>query len=402
MAGKIGKLSLGLIIILGVIWVAIGPDWRAFVANPPLNKDVLFWTEKQRDIGFRMIDRIDFIVKSRVIKAGTKTMALNAGKPLPSGLDVEAYMKANSVSGLVVLQDGQLRLEKYGLDFSSDGRWTSFSVAKSLTSTLVGAAIKDGYIKSLDANVADYIEGLKGSAYDGVTIEQLLTMSSGVAWNEDYSDPKSDVAQYGLHVPDDGFNPIVSYMRKLPRAHPAGDVWNYSSGETNMIGILVTEATGKILSDYASEKIWAVYGMEADATWLLDGEGEEISGCCIQASTRDFARLGQFIMDGAKVEGQSIVPEDWMSLATQRHFDLNGRSYGYGYQWWIYENGAFGARGIFGQSIYIDPKRNLVIATNSNWDDARGSSKGQNARRDAFHQSVVDLIDAESHKESSD
>lgn len=395
MRGKLEKGLVGLIIVLAVVWAAIGADWRRLILNPITNKDVLFWSDAQRDAAFRMMDRVGFITKARIIEKGDKVRTLPAGSPLPVGVDIDAYMTLNHVAGLVIVQNGKIRHEQYGLDFNAEGRWTSFSVAKSFTSTLVGAAIKDGYIDSLDANVADYIKGLKGSAYDGVTIEQLLTMSSGVAWNEDYSDPQSDVARFIETKSEDGLNPIVTYMRKLPRAHPPGTVWNYSTGETNMISLLVREATGKRLTDYIRDKIWQAYGMEANGSWLLDEDGEELGGCCIQATTRDFARMGQFMLDGAKVDGVSIVPDGWIEEATRAHFDLDKRGYGYGYQWWTYEDGTFGGRGIFGQSIFVDPKRQLVIATNSNWADAVGNKLGQNKRRDDFHRAIINLIDGE-------
>src|SRR5690606_29854148 len=156
-----------------------------------------------------------------------------------------------------------------------------FSVAKSVTSTLVGAAIQDGKIAGLGAPVTDYIPELKGSGYDGVTVRQLLMMSSGVKWNEDYSDPKSAVAQAGAPILEPGVNPIVSYMRKLPREHAPGTVFHYNTGETDLVGLLVSNAVGMSLSDYASEKIWKPYGMERDAIWVVDGAGRERGGCCI-------------------------------------------------------------------------------------------------------------------------
>ena len=214
------------------------------------------------------------------------------------GIDVDAYMKEQRTAGLVIIQDGKVRLEKYGLDFSGDGKWTSFSVAKSMTSTLVGAAIKDGYIKSIDDKVSAYIPDLKGSVYDDVSIAQLLTMTSGVKWNEDYGDPKSDVALFNKHKAEEGVDVTVSYMRKLPREAPAGTKWVYKTGETNLIGVLVSQATKKTLSQYLSEKVWAPFGMEQDASWLLGPTGHEISGCCIQASTRDYARFGLFMLGG--------------------------------------------------------------------------------------------------------
>lgn len=220
-------------------------------------------------------------------------------------------------------------------------------------------------------------------------------MSSGVAWNEDYEDPNSDVALFNTHEAEDRGSNLVSYMAGLDRAHPPGDVWNYSTGETNLIGILVREATGKRLTEYLSEKVWKPYGMQQDASWLLNTDGTEISGCCIQASTRDFARFGQFILEGAEVDGVSIVPDDWLDKATraQKRYGVEGE--GYGFQWWTYDTGSFAAQGIFGQSIFIDPARELVIASNSNWQSALGLRDGENPAREEFHRAVLDAIDAE-------
>ena len=293
-----------------------------------------------------------------------------------------------------------MRLEKYGLDFSAEGRWTSFSVAKSFTSTLVGAAIRDGHIKSIDDKVSDYIPDLKGSEYDNVSVEQLLTMTSGVQWNEDYEDKNSDVARFVSHEAEPGVDATVSYMRKLPREAPAGEKWVYKTGETNLIGVLVSSATGKKLSDYLSEKVWAPFGMEQDASWLTGSTGHEISGCCIQASTRDFARFGLFVMGGAIIDGKSIVPDGWFEKATR---DQVGSSdfKGYGYQWWTNADGTFAAQGIFGQGIFIDPKRNLVIASNSNWPKATDQDTVGQQRED-FYRSVQAAVDAEGKANEGD
>lgn len=388
--------GLGIIALIGALfWWFIGSDWRRLALSLPTNADVLFWTQGQRDAGFRMMDQVTILVKNRKIAATDTLRPLTNGPALDLGMDVDAYMTEQRHAGLVIVHNGAIRMEKYSLDFKDDGRWTSFSVAKSLTSTLVGIALQDGDIESLDDPVSKYISGLENSAYDDVTIEQLLTMSSGVAWNESYTDPNSDVALFNTHVAEDGGSNLVSYMSKLSRAHPAGEVWNYSTGETNLIGILVSEATGKTLAEYLSEKIWGPYGMEHDATWLLNEDGTEISGCCIQATTRDFARFGQFMLDGAQVNGRQIVPEGWIEAATQKRIDIGDPGHGYGFQWWTYDNGAYAADGIFGQGIFIDPQRNLVIATNSSWTTALGDVDREHANREAFYRTVVNAIDAE-------
>ena len=389
-------MGLGIVALIAALgWWFIGSDWRRLALNLPTDADVLFWTQGQRDAGFRMMDQVTVLVKNRQIPATDALRQLEDGPTLDLGIDVDAYMAEQRHSGLVIIHNGAIRMEEYGLGFKDDGRWTSFSVAKSLTSTLVGIALHDGDIESLSDPVSKYISGLKNSAYDDVTIEQLLTMSSGVAWNESYTDPTSDVARFNTHIAEDGGSNLVSYMSALPRAHLAGEVWNYSTGETNLIGVLVSEATGKTLADYLSEKIWGPYGMEQDASWLLNEDGTEISGCCIQATTRDFARFGQFMLDGAQMNGKRVVPEGWIEVATQKRIDIGDPGHGYGFQWWTYDNGAYAADGIFGQGIFIDPQRNLVIATNSSWSTALGDVDREHANREAFYRTVVNAIDAE-------
>ena len=387
------KWIIGILIVLaaagGIFWGTVDKDMRRLISNMPTDRDVLFWSIPRRDAAFRVMDRIPFLVKSRIVPAGKNVYPLPKGAPLDVGIDVDAYMKDQRNAGLVIIQDGKIRLEKYGLDFSGDGRWTSFSVAKSFTSTLVGAAIKDGYIKNIDDKVSDYIPDLKGSVYDDVTIKQLLTMTSGVKWNEDYADPKSDVALFNAHKAEPGVDVTVSYMRKLKREVPPGTKWVYKTGETNLIGVLVSSATKKNLSNYLAEKIWRPFGMEQDASWLLGSTGHEISGCCMQASTRDFARFGLFMLGGGKAEGKSVLPDGWIAAATTKQADIDQAEFGYGYQWWTMNDGSYAARGIFGQGIFIDPKRKLIIASNSNWPQATDSQGGDQAKKSvAFYKQV--------------
>ena len=394
------KWIVGMLVVvvagLGFIYFNVDKNTRNLVTNLPTNRNVLFWTVPQRDAAFRSLDSIAVLAEATVIKAGSTAFPMPIGKPISLPMSVDAYMLEQRTAGLVIIQDGKLRLEKYGLDFDAQGRWTSFSVAKSFTSILVGAAVKDGFINSIDDKVSDYIPDLRGSVYDYVSIRQLLTMTSGVKWNEDYEDKNSDVALFNEHKAESGVDTTVSYMRTLSREAPAGKKWVYKTGETNLIGVLVSSATGKTLSDYLSEKIWAPFGMEQNGSWLLGSTGHEISGCCIQASTRDFARFGQFMLRGAQIGGEAVVPEGWIATATSRQADIGDPGKGYGYQWWTYDNGSYAARGIFGQGIFVDPNRKLIIASNSNWlrakdDDTLG------AQREAFYRSVQAAVDAEAN-----
>ncbi len=378
----------------GIAWFSTDKETRGLIAAMPTDRNVLFWTTPQRDAAFRALDRLPILAKASVIEAGDTVFPLPKGNPITIATDVDAYMKAQRTAGLVIIQDGKIRMERYGLGFDGLGRWTSFSVAKSLTSTMVGAAIKDGAIKSLDDKVTQYIPDLKGSAYDDVSVRQLLTMTSGVKWNEDYQDPNSDVARFNDHKAEPGVDVTVSYMRKLPREAPAGTKWVYKTGETNLIGVLVSSATKKKLSDYLSEKVWRPFGMEQDATWLLGSTGHEISGCCVQASTRDFGRFGVFILNGGMIAGKSILPDGWIAQATTKQAETGEPDGGYGFQWWTNNDGSFAAQGIFGQGIFIDPKRKLVIASNSNWPKATDpGTVGQ--QREAFYHAVQAAVDAE-------
>jgi CubicO group peptidase (beta-lactamase class C family) len=395
---KAKKIALGVVaalLLAGLAgWFALDRETRALLATLPTNTDLLSWSRPQRDAAFRALDRLSLFAKSRVVPAGTAPLALPPGAPLKLALDIDAYMAGQRSAAIVVVHDGKLRLERYGLGFDDRGRWTSFSVAKSITSTLVGAAIRDGFIRSLDDKVSDYLPEMKGSAYDDVSIRQLLTMTSGVRWNEDYGDPGSDVARFNKHRPEEGVDALVSYMRRLPREAPAGTRWHYSTGETNLVGVLLGRATKKPLSAYLSEKIWVPAGMEQQATWILNRTGNEISGCCIQAATRDFARFGVFILGGARANGETIVPEGWLAEATSERTGIGQPGRGDGYQWWTYADGTFAARGIFGQGIFIDPKRRLVIASNANWGGG-ASDRVAGAARESFYRAVQKAVDDE-------
>ncbi len=388
---------LALLVLAGVAgWFSLDKETRGLIATFPTNRDLLFWNEAQRDAAFRAMDRIPLLAKWHTALPGPVPRPLPTGAPIKLPLDVDAYLKAQHGAALLIVQGGKLRLERYGLGFDGSGRWTSFSVAKSFTSTLVGAALKDGLIKSMDDKVSDYIADMKGSAYDDVSVRQLLTMTSGVAWNEDYGDPKSDVARFNNHVPEPGVDALVSYMRKLPRAAPAGTRWNYSTGETNLVGVMLMAAIKKPLAEYLQEKIWQPVGMEQKATWLLSKTGKEISGCCLQAALRDYARFGQFILEGAKVGGEPLVPEGWLQQATTKQADIHEPGRGYGYQWWTYDDGSFSARGIFGQGVFIDPKRQLVIVTLSDWAKAGAANNPQSQQREAMYKTVQKAVDDES------
>ena len=340
----------------------------------PSRDHFLFWTPAEQAFGYKTIEKI-FPV--RVVKRGATVSPLpHDPKPFDVSykqdgetFDTAAFMKANRSSGLLIISHGKVLLERYGLGRTEKDRWTSFSVGKSVTSTLVGAAIKDGYIKSIHSPVTDYLPELKKTAYEGVTIADLITMRSGVKWNEDYADPKSDVNSFAFQtVRKDGQDPVVAYMAKLPRAHKPGTVFHYDTGETELVGILVSRAVKKPLAQYLSEKIWSKIGTEQDAIWMLDDAGYEHGGCCISMTLRDYARFGLFFMHGGTAGGEKVLPDGWVKAASSPQAD--NHEGGYGYFWWIHPHGTYSAEGIFGQQIFLDPKDDLVIVFNSAWAQA--------------------------------
>ena len=354
--------------------------------------DVLFWNQAQREAAFRAMQTH---YASNVVRHG-RPRPLPAGRPLlprfADGETLDAYMTAHHVAGVMVLQDGRVRLERYGLGADPSTRWTSFSVAKSFTSTLVGAALRDGAIHGLDDPVTRYIPELAAGAYRDVTVRQLLEMRSGVRWNEDYSDPHSDVAMMYEGTRQPGVPLLVSYMARLPRDTAPGARWVYKTGETDLIGILVTRATGKSLAQYLSEKIWQPYGMGADALWLKDEvDGTEAGGSGVSATLADYARFGEFLLGGGIAAGQPVLAEGWLADATRAHSDIGVPGRGYGYQWWTYDDGSFEGIGIFGQLLHIDPRRRLVIVQLAAWPVA--TDEAQARARGAFVQAVNSAVD---------
>lgn len=335
--------------------------------------DVLFWSDAQRAERFRAMEQW---FAGHEVPAASAPRALPRGDGLSPALrsEITALMQATKTTGVMVLAGGKVVHEEYNLGMGPKDRWTSFSVAKSFTSTLLGAAVKDGKIASLDDPVTKYIPELSGSAYEGVTVQQLATMTSGVKWNEDYTDPRSDVAQMNRFVVEYGPQAIVAQMKVLPREAEPGTKWVYKTGETNLIGLLVENAVGMPLAEYAKAKIVDPAGFEGGLFWMVDPRGGNIGGCCLSITLSDYARMGQFALEG----GKGAVPEGWFTEATDSAVDFGTSGFGYGYQWWTYPRGTYGAQGIFGQGITIFPQQKVVFAYIGNWARASGGpERGQ-------------------------
>ncbi|HEY8353220.1 MAG TPA: serine hydrolase [Sphingomonadales bacterium] len=322
---------------------------------------------------FRNIDRL---FPTRTVKRGEKVLELPQHHrqledfPIPANgtvYDIYDYVSRNRVTGLLILKDGRIAMEYYGAGNDRATRWMSMSVAKSISSTLVGAAIRDGYIGGLEDQLTRYLPELEGSGYDGVTVRELLQMTSGVHWDETHTNPNSErSAVLELQI---GQQPgaIMRYMASLPRVAAPGTRWNYSTGETHVVGALLHAATGRWVSDYLTDKIWSKLGMERDASWWLESpDGLEVAGSGISATLRDYARFGLFIMNDGIIDGERVLPEGWVREAGSPRM-IGGAQVDYGFMWWpvkgpdgSYEG--FAARGIFGQFIYVNPRARVVVA----------------------------------------
>jgi len=351
--------------------------------------NILFWTPEQKVAGFRNSKRI---FDTRTIKAGDSPYPLPYAKRELADVEVtlegtsmtvNEYFADQNVAGLLVIKDGNIVYERYGLGNNEESLWISFSVAKSVVAMLIGAAIQDGYINSVDESVTDYLPRLKNSSYDQSSIRNLLQMASGVEWNEDYADPESDVAKANWNTLN-----MYEYLRHKPRAVEPGELFHYNTAETNLAGTLLRSAIGNNLAAYLSERIWQPFGMEFDAEWnLTEPAGGEFGGCCINATLRDYGRIGMFALaNGQLQDGTEVLPSGWMRESTtpSKGFD------GYGYFWWLLDEGIYRAMGIFGQGIYINHEENVVIAVHSAWSEADKDSAW--ALMDAMYAAITAAV----------
>ncbi|WP_425037933.1 serine hydrolase domain-containing protein [Primorskyibacter sp. S187A] len=285
--------------------------------------------------------------------------------PLPEG--VQEWITERSVTSLVVLQGGQLVHESYHLGTGPDDRRISWSVAKSWLSLLLGQLLAEGVIPSIDVAVSDYIPGHQSSAYDGVTLRQTLQMMSGVAFDEDYLDRNSDINRMGRAIALggtlDGFAQGLTERRAAP-----GESWQYTSIDTHVVGQVIRSATGRTIPELLSERLFQPMGLEAEPYYLTDGEGVAFVLGGLNMTTRDYARMGLLIAQEGKWRGEPLVPADWIAQSIEASAPTPPGQKGFGYHWWIplgARPGEVAARGIYGQYVWIDQTRGIVIASNA-------------------------------------
>lgn len=318
---------------------------------------------------------------TRTVKAGAPVRPLTYGtRALPdfpivsngATFDIYDYVARNRVAGILVMKDDEVLLEHYDLGINASTRWLSMSMAKSFSTTLVGAAIQDGHIRSIDDPLVIYLPEFTGSAFEGVSVKLLMQMTSGLRWSDDQTDAQSERRRMLTLQVSQQPGAIMRFMAERPRAAAPGTQWCYSTGDTHVVGALLKAATGKWLSDYLSEKIWSRLGMEQDGAWWLEAPGGlEVAGSGLFATMRDYARFGRFIMGDGVIDGERVLPEGWVREAGAARM-INGKRVDYGYMWWIVpapdgtlDDGAFVARGIFGQMLYINPRQRVICVVMS-------------------------------------
>ena len=360
---KFIRIAFRAALVLAIILAAIA-FWKREQIKRLLAVNSLFKQEKIVS-NFSHMDTMFLI---RPLDRGTGEVSpLPKAPPAELPAEVADWVKERSVTSLLVMKDGKRVAEEYYLGTGPDDLRISWSVAKSFLSALFGIVMQEGAISSLDDPVTKYAPSLKGSAYDGATIRNVLNMSSGVKFNEDYLDFNSDINRMGrvlaLGTSMDGFAAGLEETEYQP-----GERWQYVSIDTHVIGMVIRGATGRSIPELLEEKIIIPLGLEKAPNYVTDGYGVAFVLGGLNMTTRDYARFGQMILNGGQWNGRQIVPQDWIEQSTSPSAPTAKGQTQYGFQWWIPADateGEFFARGIYGQYIYINRPLGVVIASNA-------------------------------------
>ncbi len=287
--------------------------------------------------------------------------------------EIAAWLDETITTNFLVIQDDTIVYEKYFRGNTKDSRATSMSVAKSYTSALVGICIADGLIQSVDDPITKYVEFLKGSGYEGVPIKHILQMSSGIKFSEKYDDATSDIIQMVGAIA--GGTSIKDYAKSLVSEKPSGQSFNYASIDTNILGFLIEAVTHQSPAQFLEERIWGPLGMESDAHWNLDNAGNVLTFMGLNVTARDYAKFGRLYLNHGNWNGKQILPAKWIADSVKPDKEYlklpdyywKGWDIGYQYQWWVPagSDGEFTGIGIWGQYLYVDPAKKLIIVKNS-------------------------------------
>lgn len=363
--------------VLAALLVVVAVGGFLYLRLGPAGGVLSLFADGRRADNFRTLHEA---LPSRPVTAGDDAWAFDRDeRPLPERYAFEGeerslgdLLRASETTGLLVARDGVILHEAYDQGYDERSLATSFSVAKSFTSALVGIALDRGQIGSLDDAISAYVPELIGSGYEGVAIRDVLTMSSGIAFDEDYTRLGSDVMQLPLRL----FvlrQPVVDVIGRLPREREPGTLQSYASSDAQALGLLLARATGASVAELLEEAIWRPAGMESDAAWGTDLHGQELTYAFLGATLRDYARFGRLFLNRGRRDDRQVVPEAWVEAsvrpgATAMASDAAfGAGFGYGYQWWVPDGdeGDFLAMGIWGQFVYVHPGHGIVIVKTS-------------------------------------
>ncbi|MEO0492556.1 MAG: serine hydrolase [Actinomycetota bacterium] len=315
------------------------------------------------------------------------------------------FLAAGDTAALLVLHHGEIRHESYALTGGRDVPWISWSVAKSFVSAMIGIAVGEGLIASVDDPINRYAPGLDGTGYDGVRIEDVLQMSSGARWIEDYSDPTSDV--HRLASVNRGESTLDEFMAGMVREFDPATLCRYNSADTQALGMLLVGATGRPIAEYMQEKLIEPLGMESPSHWLTDSVGRAQAYGGLMVTARDFAKIGELYRRGGDWHGVQVVPADWVerSLVFDKPHLEPGKTMiggevlptGYGYQWWLYpgDSGDYSAIGIYNQHVYVDPPTGVVIvklSANRRYGMSHRESDNKSGQTYALFRSIVESL----------
>lgn len=354
------RFSIRLLLVLILCAAALGL-WKREEISRLLAVNSLFDAGKI----VQNFSHMDQLFLHRGLSRGQGPVALLTPGPYAAlSPDAQQWVKDRAVTGLVILHHGQLVHESYYLGTAPQDLRISWSVAKSFLSALFGILHSEGMIPSLDDPVEKYAALLKGSAYEGVSVHDVLTMSSGVAFNEDYLDFNSDINRMGRVLALGGSMDEFAASLKQ-RASAPGSQWHYVSIDTHVLGMVIRGATGKDIPELMETRLLAPLGLEAAPYYLTDSSGISFVLGGLNLRTRDYARFGQMVLQDGQWQGHQVVPADWIKLSTSPQAK-DGSAYGY--QWWIPPQASRGevmAQGVYGQYIYINPSLNVVIAVNA-------------------------------------
>ena len=351
----------------------------AVACSSNVNEERLSWVSSlfTGEEQYQNFNRIHEIFPTSKLSLSSKPLVFEKGAPLklPSNfifedkvVNVDEYLSRTDTSALLILKDGKIGYENYWLTGGKNVQWLSMSVAKSFISALIGIAIDQGHIKSIDDAVTEYVPQLKNSAYDNVRIKDILQMSSGASWNEDYSDPNSDINRSAKILAIGGS--LDEFTASLKNELKPGSFNRYNSTDTQVLGMLLREATGSSVTQYMQKMLWSSIGAEDNAYWILDSENMELVYAGLNATARDYAKLGELYRLEGNINGKQIVPSSWVRASVKPDAPhlmpgdnpLSDFPMGYGYQWWVPDSsGDFSAIGVYNQFVYVSPKNNMVV-----------------------------------------